>query len=350
MNKGTQPNSGVSETPASVFRRVSRAFASQRAQRMQLRLSAVLLFVLGVLLAFNSNVFSFVGQFTEHPEILPGTLLIPYVYLVFQVVLWHLDRDEESELEEIRFEERRRDVPERIFERRSTVASFDRAMVGLPGISAESFATQISEWMAERADSDTIEVLMLSYSSETLLSGCLAAAREIRTALKLNPVSKSPTKIEFRLLARDLEAAWRIPFLYEQRADIAYRQKLKGRFSQHLARWEEELPEAFDGILYRHQLSIEIRYYPFEPLHKGAIVRSRSGPVVEREVGLVGIYSTHSVREGGVEGVDYHGWGSVMHRISKLPEATAVERHALDDFVSYFEEMWTKHSRADVGV
>ncbi|MGB3676980.1 MAG: hypothetical protein WA988_21325 [Candidatus Nanopelagicales bacterium] len=347
MNNGAESAATNSKSSASTFRRVSRAFNSERSQRVQIRLSASILFVLGVLLAFNSNVFEFVAQFTDHPEILPGTLLIPYVYLVFQVVLWHLDRDEEAELEEIRFEERRRDVPERILERRTAISSFDRGMAAVPGISAERFATQISEWMAERADAETIEVLMLSYSSETLLSGCLAAAREIQETLEAGYISKPPTTIEFKLLTRDLESPWRFPFLYEQKADSAYRRKLKGRFSQHLARWKEELPEAFDTLLYRHQLSLDIRYYPFEPLLKGVVVRSKLDGEAEREVGLIGIYSIHSVREGGVEGVDYHGWGSVMHRISKLPDATATERVALDDFVSNFDEIWTKYSRAD---
>ncbi len=308
---------------------------------------AVALFLLGVLLTFNSNVFDFVAQFTDRPEILPSALLIPYVYLVFQVVLWHLDRDEESELESIRYAERRRDVPERVLERKSAISSFDRGMSTVPGISVERFASQIAEWMAERTDSETLEVLMLSYSSETLLSGCLASAREIRAKLASNPELKPPKVIEFKLLARDLETQWRIPFIHEQKADLSYRTKLRGRFSQHLARWDEELPDAFDDILYRHQLSLEVRFYPFEPLLKGAVVRSRGGSDANGDVGLIGIYATHSVREGGVEGVDYHGWGSVMHRISTLPGASPVEQDALNDFVEYFEEIWTKHSRAD---
>lgn len=329
-----------------MFRRAIRSLGSERSQQIQIRVYALVLFVLGILLTFNSNVFEFVAQFTDRPEILPSTLLIPYVYLVFQVVLWHLDRDEEAELEELRFEERRRDLPARILERRSAIASFERGMMAVPGISEERFASQIADWIAERSESETVEILMLSYSSETLLSGCLAAARAIQRR-KDEEGASAPKALEFKLLARDLEAEWRLPFLYEQKADRAYRTKLKGRFSQHLARWDEELPDAFRKLLYRDQLSLEIRYYAFEPLWKGAVVRTRQGAEVGQEVGLVGIYETHSVREGGVEGVDYHGWGSVMHRISKLPEAEQLERKAFDDFISDFDEIWSKHSRPD---
>ena len=62
------------------FRRMLKGLSSDRARVLQMRLFALALFALGAMLTFNDWVFDFAKKFTEHPEILPVTLLVPFVY------------------------------------------------------------------------------------------------------------------------------------------------------------------------------------------------------------------------------------------------------------------------------
>lgn len=326
------PRPSAPNSPGSLGK-VFRALSGERSQQIQMRVYALLLFILGNLLAFNDKVFDFLSNFTSRPEILPATLMIPYIYFIFQMVLSHLDRDEEAELEEIRFEERSRELPERRLERKSAVKSFGRSHEGLLKVPQ----AKASEWIGERASAPEIEVLLLAYSSETSLKSCLDSVDFLRAHIADNPDGPRPQKVRFKLLTRDLDAVWKVPYFPAREADKEYRNDLKAGFRRHLARWPVELPEKFQGLLYRDQIEVEIKYYPFEPLLKGI--------VVNREIGMVGIYEFHQPEHRETKGWDYHGWGSSMFEMSSLDPAATNATDALTDFITYFDEIWNHYSR-----
>ncbi len=298
-----------------------------------MRLFAAMLFTLGALLTFNDAAFEFAKRFTDRPEILPVTLMVPFVYLIFQVVLWHLDRDEDSIEEKFRFEARRAEVTERRLDRRAIVDAFTRSVDGLPEYNVHRGTAALAEWIADEAES-AIEVLVLAYSSETFLDGCLGAASRVEAMLADR--GRQPAKIVFKLLTRDPKTTWRLPFLPIREADDEYRHALTVRFDQFLARWTVELFEAF-SFLPKDRVELEARWYPFEPMYKAAIVN--------RKVGLLGIYNVHEVHNKGVSGWDYHGHGAKLYEIRADGGATVNGQRALKSVVDLFDEIWTRHSR-----
>lgn len=325
--------SGVSPSTESRFRRALKSLSDVRAQTIQMRLFAALLFVLSLLLTFNARVFAFVSTFTDRPELVPMTLMVPYVYLIFQVVLWRLDRDGESEVQRLRFAARRSELQERLLERKTVVNTFNRSVESFPKYDKYGGTVALSEWIA--SEGSEIEVIMLAYSSETFLDGCLRAARHIEKLIRDS--GTEPEKIAFKLLTRDLKAYWRLPFLQNHEADEDYRRALNARFEQFLSRWKVELFEAF-AFLPRHKVHLEVRWYHFEPTFKATIVN--------RKVALVGVYDVHEINHKGVAGWDYHGHGATIYEVrgddSSLPPGS---QRALETFVELFDELWNRYSR-----
>jgi len=325
--------SGVSPSTESRFRRALKSLSDVRAQTIQMRLFAALLFVLSVLLTFNDHVFAFISTFTDRPELVPMTLMVPYVYLIFQVVLWRLDRDEESESQRLRFAARRSELQERLLERKTVVNAFNRSVESFPKSDKNSGTTALSEWISSEGGSE-IEVIMLAYSSETFLDGCLRAASRIEKLIRDS--GTEPEKIAFKLLTRDLKAYWRLPFLQNHEADEDYRRALNARFEQFLSRWKVELFEAF-AFLPRHKVHLEVRWYHFEPIFKATIVN--------RKVALVGVYSVHEINHKGVAGWDYHGHGATMYEVRGGDSSLPGGQRALESFVELFDELWNRYSR-----
>lgn len=322
------------EHPESTLRRTFSLLSSDRAQKVQLRLYALLLFVLGVLLAFNDTVFEFAARFTERPEILPITLLVPFVYMIFQVVLWRLERDEVSIEERLRFETRRASVQERCLEREAVVQAFARSMQGYPQYNMNRSTAIFSEAIAETEGAEH-EIMLLSYSSETLLDGCLAAATLMRS--RLDSGLSNSRRLHFRLLTRDPSHEWNIPCLTTLDVDRDYRRGLDARFAQFLSRWSVELPQAF-SFLPAENVSLNVRWYPFEPLFKAMLL--------DDSMGLVAMYTIHEVNQKGVRGWDYHGHGARMYHLVARPEDESGA--VLSELRTYFEQLWGRSRPADL--
>jgi len=175
--------------------------------------------------------------------------------------------------------------------------------------------------------------LMLAYSSETFLDTCLQAGYRIREE---DQKSGRVTNIVVKLLTRDLEGQWRLPFLPVLEADYNYRQALHARFDSFLSRWNVEFFQAFE-FLPRENIQLERRWYPFEPTYKAIIIN--------RCIAFVGAYSIHEINHQGVQGWDYHGHGAVMYEVSSaesMPEGSA---SALESIVNAFDELWSGYSR-----
>lgn len=333
MTEQIGDQTGEAPSTESLFRRALKSQSTPRAQAIQLRLLTVLLFLLGVLLTFSDKVYDFLERFTDRPEILPVALMVPYVYLIFQVVLWRLDRDDEAELRKIRFEVRRSELHQQLLERRIVVDAFNRSVAGFRNYDKHGGVVALSDWIAAEEGGE-IEVLMVAYSSETFLDGCLRAARRVQEVTSSK--GQQPDKIVFKLLTRDLSVSWRLPFLPVYQADQDYRHALNARFQQFLSRWKVELFDAF-AFLPRDRVQFEARSYPLEPTYKATIVN--------RKVGLVGVYGTHEVNYGGVSGWDYHGHGARTYELRINDDVKGVGQLALDNFIEYFDLLWNRHSR-----
>ncbi|MBZ5530099.1 MAG: hypothetical protein LAO20_01590 [Acidobacteriia bacterium] len=333
------------------FHRLMKNAFSHRAKTVYIRVYTVILFVLGCLLTFSPHVFEFFKRFTqESPLLLPVTLLVPYIYFIFEMVVSRLEEADKSfdkavqKLEEAGrpdasveqawlFEARRAELDHRRFERKMVVEAFIRSVTGLPNHGR--LGTQaVVEWIAAERGPE-IEVQILAYSSETLLDGLIDVANRIKGNAKKGV--PAPQRIVFRLLTRDLNCGWRIPCLSSREADEVYRHGLRGRFGQYLSRWQTEFSKAFNFIP-QDQLELEVRWYQFEPLFKAVIVN--------RKIGVIGVYDVHEVERG--QGWDYHGQGVDMYEVNSVgPDQRS--QLGLSDVTQLFEEIWSQHSsKADI--
>lgn len=331
----TNPVAGESGDGASRdtrLRRVIKSVWGERAKNIYLRLYSVALFAFGALLTFFPDVFAFFQRYTAHPELIPVTLLVPYMILIFEMVLSRLERDEDSTEQNRRFEARLSEIPERRLERKTVVDAFNRSVDGLRNYDKNAGIDALSGWIAESGP--TIEVLILAYSSETLLDAALRAAERIRK--KIDTGDAPPEMIVFKLLTRDLQAKWRIPCLSIREADEDYRRGLNHRFGQHLSRWKTEFFRAFD-FLPRDKVVLDVRWYPFEPTYKAIIVN--------KKVGLVGVYDVQNVENKGASGWDYEGHGARLYEMRADGSTSRIGQLALKSFTRLFDELWTQYSK-----
>jgi hypothetical protein len=312
------------------WRQLLKSAFGQKAKNIYIRVFAVILFSLGALLTFSPHVFEFFSSFTKEPALLPVTLLVPYVYLIFEMVLSRLEEDDDSTEQKRLYEARRTEVLERCFERKMSVDAFKRSMAGLRNWGKDG-AKAVVDWIA--ADrSGVIKVQILAYSSETLLDGIIDVAQRIKDNIAGG--IPAPQNIVFELLTRDLGGKWRLPCLASHEADEDYRRGLNARFGQYLSRWRTEFYRAFD-FFPRDRLVLEARWYPFEPTYKAVIVN--------KKIGVVGIYDVHGVNHRGVDGWDYHGQGVSMYEV-QATGSVANSRLALESITRLFDELWNQHS------
>lgn len=314
------------------LRNALRWFGSSRAQVLQLRVSALLLFLLGLALTFSPQAFELAGKFTERPEFLPVTLLVPYVYLIFQVVLWELDRDDASLAKQQAYKARVARLPELRADRSVTVDLFSLATRELPSLSAQKSSGILTEWMVDAVRQEgRLQVDLLAFSSETFLAPILAVVDHLE---ELQEPDLLPERVHIRLLMRNLDSEWTAPLLQQQDADEAYQRALKGRFRQFIARWPIEVPASFGRIIVTSKLQLEFRTYDAEPLLKGAVVNGSKG--------LLGIYDFHRVSHEGVDGWDYHGHGASMKRM--FADGSAQEVATLGQYCDYYDRLWSEAS------
>lgn len=327
---GERKDGSSSDTP---LHRAIKVVFGERAKNIYVRVFAFVLFVLGASLTFIPHVFDFFSHhLTDRPEILPVTLMVPYVYLIFEMVLSRLERDEDSTDQVRHFEARLSEVRERRLERKTLVEAFNRSMEGLTYLNIAAGTNAVSEWIAA-ARQPTIEVQILAYSSETLLDGLIEVADRLKK--NIDAGIASPKMIIFKLLTRNLEVKWQIPCLSSREADEAYRRGLNARFGQYLSRWNVEFFKAFD-FLPRDAVVLDVRWYPFEPTYKAIIVNQK--------VGVVGVYDFDEVNHKGVEGWDYHGQGMRMYEV-RADGLSPHSKRALKDLLRLFDELWNDYSR-----
>jgi hypothetical protein len=329
------------------FHRMMAAVLSERAKTIYIRFYTVVLFAFGGLLTFYPHIFELINLKKEESHLLLlVTLLVPYIYLIFEMVVSRLEEsDKEFDKVVLRleqagnpdnttrqswvFEARRSQIEQRRLERKMVVDAFKRSVVDLNDLGR--FGTQaVVDWISSTKES-AIEVLILAYSSETLFDGLIDVAKRIDKNIKSG--MPPPASITFKLLSRNLKAEdWFIPCLATREADVEYRRGLNIRFGQQLNRWYTEFYPAF-SFLPREKLALEIKWYDFEPLFKAVIVN--------RKIGIVGVYDMHPIERE--QGWDYHGKGVGVYEI-RIDSPDQQSKLALQDFVQLFDEIWARHS------
>ncbi|MEM4203796.1 MAG: hypothetical protein QXS54_06980 [Candidatus Methanomethylicaceae archaeon] len=304
---------------------------SRQAQNLEVSLLALLIIVFSVLLTFSDVFYLALSKYTSRPETLFFPLLVSLMWIIFQVAILERKSSEGGQMPQFLNSLRDAHIPEWILTRESMLQLFLTGNAHTKRWESVAAATPtLTEWILAAQPEVCIDIL--AFSAETFLPACLDAARAIAVQ------SPNPTiqQINIRILVRDTNAIWMIPYLPDLTADQQYRQELKTRFLQHQGNWVGLVLREFKKILPASKIGLAIRAYPFEPVFKGILIN--------REIGLVGIYPLSTTSWRGIQVWDYMGYETPMIQISRTAES-AFEQISFDIFLRWFDSLWNNFSR-----
>jgi hypothetical protein len=310
-------------------RRLIQILKSRRVQSLQVSVLAFILFVFSLLLTFSDAFYLILSRYTPRPEILPFPMLVPLIWIVFQVAMLEREAEREGQMPQALSVVRRAHLQEWILSRETMLRLFiEGSSHSEQWKSVASATPALVEWIL--SSQPDLHLDILAFSTETFLPVCLDAAR----AMVTQPEPKIQ-QVSIRILIRDTNADWLIPYLADPRADQQYAEELKVRFLHQQSNWSGLIVREFGRVLPTSKIRLEMRVYPLEPVFKGILIN--------REIGLVGVYPLGTTSWRGMQVWDYLGHEATMVRISKSAESS-FERASFGLFLKWFDSLWQSFS------
>jgi len=313
------------------FQKLIQVLKSRRVQDAEVSILAAIIFVFSLLLTFSDAFYSILGRYTPRPEILPFPLLVSLIWIVFRVAFLERENKGDDHMPEAIDEIRNVHLQEWILSRETTLRFFiEGSSISKQWKSVAAATPALVEWI--QSTSPNLNLDILAFSTETFLPPCLDAARAI--AARSEPKIK---QVSVRILIRDINVDWLIPYIADKRADHEYAHELKARFLHQQSNWTGLILREFGKILPTSKIHLEMRMYPVEPVFKGILIN--------QEIGLVGVYPLGRTSWRGMEVWDYLGHETPMVQIAKSSESV-FERTSFELFSKWFNDLWNNNSRA----
>jgi len=219
------------------------------------------------MLTFSNEVYVFLSRYTPRPEILPFPMLVPLIWIIFEVAILERSSTKEEGVMQSLAVIRHWHLHEWILSRQTMLRFFIEGSRESDQWKSVAAATPtLAEWILS-AQPD-LQLDILAFSTETFLPACLDAARAI--AAQPQPTLQ---QVGIRILVRDTRVDWLVPYLTDMRADQQYVADLKGRFLHQQSNWSGLILREFGRILPTSKIHLDMRVYPFEPVFKGLVIR-----------------------------------------------------------------------------